>query len=118
MANDRLEEIREHLERGGEKVAFVDDIKFVFTELKNRIATLQKEQKLVELEKQILLGVFQRAHSEMDDDDYLNWYECVVKMVRAFKKGQRGVDVTIEWDEHPKLYEAPCYCKLCRSYGD
>lgn len=91
------------------------DVRYV---LGDKYATLTCQRDELELEKQILLEVFRRSHSEMDDEDYLSWYSCVVKMLRAFKEGKRGVDVTIEWDKHPELYEAPCYCHLCRSYGE
>ncbi len=28
------------------------------------------------------------------------------------------LDRTIEEEEHPEDYDGPCFCELCRSYGD
>ena len=71
-----------------------------------------------ETERDIFLGLLRIAHSQWDDPDYALWYKCVQKLLRDLRKGNIGLALTTQWDEHPKGYDGPCDCKLCRSYGD
>ena len=66
----------------------------------------------------IFIELFRRSHSEMDNSDYQQWYECVQKLYNDYNKGIRGIELTKRWDEHPEYFDVPCICKLCRSYGD
>ena len=72
----------------------------------------------IKIERDIFFGLLNMPRSEMSDEDYRDWYSCVQKMLAAIESGIRGVDITMDWEEHPNNYESPCLCRLCRSYGD
>lgn len=71
-----------------------------------------------ETERDIFLELLSMAHPKMSNKEYKEWYSYVEQIIQAVKNGKIGVDITMDWDEHPVEFDAPCLCRLCRSYGD